>query len=127
MKRTIFALSAITALSVVATPIAAALTSSQVKECKAMGADLQARQVKAQKLADERLALVDEVEAAGEAWEDVEIHRRASAGHAAKADEAKAVYNGLKTTLMAKEVTLQDLVASLNGEVASYNRKCVKK
>lgn len=127
MKKVISILSALAAVTVVAMPAATALTSSQVKECKAMGADLQARQVKAKKLADERLVLLDELEVSGDTWENAETMRNFGASEAAEADRTKAEYDTLKSNLLTKEVTLQDLVSSLNSEVATYNRKCVKK
>ena len=127
MKKIVTAFSAIAALIITATPVANALTSSQVKECKAMGADLQARQVKAKKLADERLVLLDELEVSGDTWENAETMRNFGASEAAEADRSKAEYNILKSNLLTKEFALQDLVGSLNGEVSSYNRKCVKK
>ena len=116
----ISSLSAIAALFVVAAPTANAMS------CGEQAADLQNRQVTAQEIAEARLALVDEVEAAGDAWEDVEIHRLVSAGHAATADEAKAVYETLKADLFEKEVSLQNLVVSLNQDVAAYNESCAK-
>ena len=87
---------------------------------------MQERQVEAQALADARLELVDEVEAAGDAWEDVEVHRLASAGHAETADQAKAVYEGLKAELLQKELSLQSMVIALNEDVATYNEACAK-
>jgi hypothetical protein len=53
--------------------------------------------------------------------------RNFGASEAAEADRSKAEYNILKSNLLTKEIALQDLVGSLNGEVSSYNRKCVKK
>ena len=120
MKPMISSLSALAAIAVFTTPNASALS------CAEQAADLQNRQVKAQKIAEARLELVEEVEAAGDAWDDVEIHRLASEGHAAMADEAKAVYEELKADLYEKEVSLQNLVASLNQDVAAYNESCAK-
>ena len=120
MKPMISSLSALAAIAIFASPHASALS------CAQQAADLQNRQVKAQNIADARLTLVEEVEAAGDAWEDVEVHRLASAGHAAKADEAKAVYEGLKADLLEKEVLLQNLVVSLNQDVTAYNESCTK-
>ncbi|NQY41310.1 MAG: hypothetical protein HRT80_14555 [Henriciella sp.] len=120
MKPMISSLSAFAAIVVLAIPHASALS------CAEQAADLQTRQVKAQKIAEARLALVEEVEAAGDAWDDVEIHRLASEGHAETADEAKAVYEGLKADLFEKEVSLQDMVVSLNQDVAAYNESCAK-
>ena len=119
MKPMISSLSTLAATLLILAPSASALT------CAEQAADIQNRQVKAQAVAEARLELVDEVEAAGDAWEDVEIHRLASAGHAATADEAKAVYETLKADLFEKESSLQTLVVSLNEDVAAYNQRCV--
>lgn len=120
MKPMISSLSAIAALFIIAAPSAAAQT------CAEQAADLQKRQTKAQEIADARLELVDKVEAAGDAWEDVEIHRLVSAGHADTADKAKAEYEVLKADLLQKELSLQGLVTSLNQDVQAYNKVCVK-
>ena len=120
MKPMISSLSALAAVFVIAVPSASALT------CAQQAADLQNRQIEVQEIAEARLALVDEVEAAGDAWEDVEIHRLASKSHAQVADEAKVKYDALKADLFQKETDLQSMVVSLNDEVAAYNSKCVK-
>lgn len=120
MKPMISSLSAFAAMVIFAAPTASALT------CTEQGADLQTRQIKAQKIAEARLALVDELEAAGDAWEDVEVHRLASAGHADIADQAKAKYDTLKANLIQKEQSLQSLVVALNRDAAAYNQRCVK-
>lgn len=110
---------ALAAMVVLAAPQASALSCSQ------QAADLQTRQVKAQSLADSRLELVDEVEAAGDVWEDLEVHRLASASHAEAADAAKFEYETLKADLLDKELALQALLISLNEDVAAYNAACV--
>ena len=120
MKPMISTLSALAAIVVLATPHASALS------CSEQAADLQNRQAQAQKIAEARLELVEDVGAAGDAWDDVEIHRLASAGHAETADEAKSVYEGLKADLFEKEVALQNMVVSLNQDVAAYNESCAK-
>lgn len=120
MKPMISSLSALAAMFVIAVPSASALSCSQ------QAAQLQKQQTATQELAETRLTLVDEVEAAGDAWEDVEIHRLASAGHADTADQAKAEYETLKANLLEKEASLQSQVMSLNQDVAAYNAKCVR-
>ncbi|MEC7290395.1 MAG: hypothetical protein VXW22_09940 [Pseudomonadota bacterium] len=120
MKPMISSLGALAAIFVLTTPAASALSCSQ------QAAQLQAQQTEAQKLADARASLLEDVETAGDAWEDVEIHRLASAAHAATADEAKLVYETLKADLIEKETSLQSLVVSLNEQVADYNKACVK-
>lgn len=120
MKPMFSALGALSAIFVLAAPTASALTCSQ------QAAQLQEKQVAAQQLADARVILLEEVEAAGDAWEDVEVHRLASDDHAATADEAKLTYETLKADLVEKEASLQTLVVSLNDEVTAYNSKCVR-
>lgn len=119
MKPMTSSLSALAAIFVLIAPNAFALTCSQ------QAADLQSQQVHAQEIAETRLALVDEVEAAGDAWEDVEIHRLASTGHADVADQAKAEYEALKADLVEKELALQAMVVTLNNDVSAYNQRCV--
>jgi len=120
MKPMISSLSALAAIVIFAVPSASALT------CAQQAADLQNRQIEAQEIANARKALVDEVEAAGDAWEDVEIHRLASTGHAQTADQAKLKYETLKSDLMQKEIALQSLVVAINDDVAAYTKRCVK-
>lgn len=127
MKRTFSTLSVAAAICFAITPAASALSASQAKACNTLGADLQKRQAKAQKLAAERLSLLDEVEDAGDAWENTETLRNFGDAEAAEADANKATYDSLKRDLLAKEQTLQNLIASLNTEVDAYNAKCVKK
>ncbi|MEM9055596.1 MAG: hypothetical protein AAGB16_09750 [Pseudomonadota bacterium] len=107
-------------------PMATALTSAQIKQCNAMGKSLKARQAEAAKKAEARKVLHDKVEAAGDAWDDVEIHRLASAGHAKTADEAKAKYEALKADLIKQNMAVQSLVNQINEDVAAYNGLCVK-
>jgi hypothetical protein len=63
----------------------------------------------------------------GEAWEDLEIHRRASAGHAAQADTAKAAYDEAKKLLAQRELALQASVRQYNDDIAAFNSRCAKK
>jgi len=100
MKPMTSSLSALAAMFVFLAPGASALS------CAQQASELQSQQVQAQEIAESRLALVDQVEAAGEAWEDVEIH-------------------ALKADLMAKEHALQAMVVTLNNDVSAYNQRCV--
>lgn len=120
MKPMISSLSAIAAVVILAAPGAIA------QSCSQQAAQLQDRQAEAQQTADARIALVDEVEAAGDAWENAEAMRNFGSSEAEEADITKAEYEALKSTLMQKEVKLQALVVSLNEQVAAYNRKCVR-
>lgn len=120
MKPMISSLGAIGALFVIAAPSVSAQTCSQ------QAAQLQERQVAAQELADARGSLVDDVEAAGDAWENAEALRNFGAEQAAEADATKATYDALKADLLEKETSLQGLVVSLNEQVTAYNSKCVR-
>ena len=114
MKPMISSLSALAAIVVLAIPHASALS------CAEQAADLQTRQAKAQKTAEAR------VEAAGDAWENAEALRNFSEEQALEADTTKTAYEGLKSDLFEKEVALQNLVVSLNQDVAAYNESCAK-
>ena len=120
MKPMISSLSALAAIVVLAIPTASALS------CAEQAADLQTRQAKAQKTAEARLALVEEVEAAGDAWENAEALRNFGEEQALEADMTKIAYEGLKSDLFEQEVALQNLVVSLNQDVAAYNESCAK-
>lgn len=120
MKPMISSLSALAAIVVLAMPQASALS------CSEQAADLQNRQAKAQKIAEARLVLVEEVEAAGDAWENAEAMRNFGEDQAVEADSTKVAYEGLKSDLFEKEVALQNLVVSLNQDVAAYNESCAK-
>lgn len=120
MKPMISSLSALAAMTLLAVPSASALT------CAQQAANLQNRQIEVQEIADARLALVDEVEAAGDAWENAEAMRNFGSTEAAEADTNKVAYDTLKADLMAQEVALQSMLVELNDDVAMYNSKCVK-
>ncbi|MEM1146982.1 MAG: hypothetical protein AAF582_09640 [Pseudomonadota bacterium] len=109
----------LSAVALLMAPAASALS------CAQEAANLQDRQSQLIDIANERQTLVDQVEAAGDVWEDVEIHRLMSASHAATADQAKAEYEALKADLMQQENALQAQAASLNDEVAVYTARCV--
>ena len=71
------------ALTVLAAPLASA------QSCAKQAASLQEKQVEAQALAEARLTLVDEVEAAGDAWENAEAMRNFGEEQAIEADTTK--------------------------------------
>lgn len=119
MKPMISSLSAVAAIVVLAVPVATA------QSCAQQASSLQDQQVEAQALADARLALVEELEAAGDAWENAETMRHFSPEQAAAADSTKTEYEALKADLMSKEQSLQAIVVSLNEDVAAYNQRCL--
>ena len=120
MKPMISSLSAIAAMVIFAVPGAIA------QSCSHQAAQLQDRQTEAQQIAEARLSLVDEVEAAGDAWENAEAMRNFGQEQADEADATKIEYETLKADLMQKEVSLQTMVVSLNDQVAVYNTKCIR-
>lgn len=116
----ISSLSALAAIAVIATPFANA------QSCNQRAADLQERQVDAKSLADARLVLLEEVETAGDAWENAEALRNFGDEQAEQADSTKMEYETLKADLLQQELALQALLTSLNEDVAAYNSACVK-
>eukprot|EP00521_Asterionellopsis_glacialis_P021384 CAMPEP_0195320638 /NCGR_PEP_ID=MMETSP0708-20121125/6197_1 /TAXON_ID=33640 /ORGANISM="Asterionellopsis glacialis, Strain CCMP134" /LENGTH=118 /DNA_ID=CAMNT_0040387035 /DNA_START=24 /DNA_END=380 /DNA_ORIENTATION=+ len=116
----ISSLSALAAIAILSAPGALA------QSCSQQAAQLQDQQSEAQQIAETRLSLVDEVEAAGDAWENAEAMRHFGAEEAEEANATKMEYEALKTSLMQKEATLQALVVTLNDQVAAYNTKCVR-
>lgn len=78
-------------------------------------------------MSETREALVEKVEAAGDAWEAAEALRNFGKAQAAEADSTKMAYDMLKAELMRKEMVLQSAVGMLNGDVADYNAMCATK
>lgn len=101
--------------------------SADVQACKAMAAKLGPVQAEIAKLKQTRDEAAETVETTGEAWDDAEVMRRASAGHAATADTAKAAYDDAKNLLAARELALQSSVSQFNDDVTAYNTRCTKK
>lgn len=114
---------ALTALLALALP-AGALTRDEIRQCEVMAATFEARTAKIEEARAARDLLAEQVEAAGAAWEDVEVHRNISARHAASADRAKADWEAAKAELARAEMALQADVRQLNGDMAQYNAKC---
>lgn len=120
---------ALLAALMVAGPVAAAEANgaSDMQACKAMAATLAPKQAEIAELTALRDTAAESVETTGEAWEDIEIHRRASAGHAAAADTAKTAYDEAKKGLARHELALQASVRQYNDDVAAFNTRCTKK
>ena len=108
-------------------PASHALTASEVKQCKAMGQSLQVRSAELQEQDQTRVTEAEAVETAGALWEDAEVHRYASPGHAAEADALKADFDALKSSFMKKEMTFFSNAAMLNEDMAAYNAMCAAK
>ena len=107
-----------------AAPFASAMSGSAVAQCSQQARTLKAQKVAATDLKTERDALVEEVEAAGEAWDVAEATRLFGDAEAQKADAAKAEYDALKAELISLEAKLQEKVSDLNAGVAAYNEAC---
>lgn len=106
---------------------AEAMTAADVKRCNAMAATLAPKKAEIQQMQEKRDAMAETVEAKGDIWEELEVHRLASAGHAAQADAAKADYESSKKDLMKTEFALQALARQFNQDIASYNQSCATK
>ncbi len=115
------------AISLFCLAFAAPAHASDVAACKAMQATLAPRVAEITDLTSKRDASAELVEATGEAWEDVEIHRLVSAGHAAKADSEKAVYEDARRQLARDEMALQASLKQYNADVAVFNGRCAPK
>lgn len=124
MLRTLFTLGV---FAVVLAAPAQANGKTDVAACKAMQATLVPRQTEITGLTERRDASAIAVEAAGEAWEDVEIHRLISDAHAAAADSAKAAYTSARQQLARDEMALQATVKQFNTDVSVFNARCSTK
>ena len=93
--------------------------------CNAMQASLQVRQAETLTLQDKRDALAEQVEVAGEAWENAEAVRAFGRAEAETADARLGEYNALKSEFHKTQAALQSKVQMINGSVARYNSLCV--
>lgn len=107
--------------------VAEANGTSDYKACKAIAATLGPKQTDITRQTAERDSAAETAEMTGEAWEDAETLRLASAGHAATADEARLAYDEAKKLLARREMALQASVSQYNDDVAVYNNRCAKK
>lgn len=111
------------ALAVVSTA-AAAPSAFAYESCTKQAAAIQSARRAALELKADRNALVPELEAAGDAWEDAQTVRNFSSDHASRADRARAEYEASKSRLRSIEAELQEAVASVNARVSAYNSHC---
>ena len=109
-----------------AAPVAAADAASAkaLARCQAMSATFGPKQKEITKLKEARDAQAEAVESKGEAWDDLEVLRNASAANAEKADAAKAEYEAARKDLARLEQGLQASVSALNADVNAYNKSC---
>lgn len=92
-----------------------------------MRASIQVRQKEASESIETRAEMTEEVERAGEIWEDAEAMRLFSDQHAQDADAKKAAYENLKSDLLKFEMALQSQVAMMNADTADYKNRCQPK
>ncbi len=112
------ALGAVTALPV------SALTPQHAEKCQAMAQSIEAKTAQVKAASSERDALAKIAETKGEAWEEVEVHRLVSAGHADAADAAKAEYEAARQAFARAEMALRGQVRMHEQNVASFNAQC---
>lgn len=110
-------------------PVAAAQANStqDVQACRAMAATIAPREAEIAALAAERDDVAASVERYGDAWEDAEALRLASAGHAATADAAKAAYDEARKLLSRREMALQATVRQFNADADAFNNRCARR
>lgn len=89
-----------------------------------MKASLQVRQAETLALQDRRDELAEQVELAGEAWENAEAMRAFGPAEAEAADVQLAEYNELKKEFHQTQAALQSKVEMVNASVARYNSLC---
>lgn len=114
---------------VLTVPAAAAHANNarDVLACEAMAATIAPRESEIAALTAERDEAAASVERSGYAWEDAEVHRLASAGHAATADAAKAAYDEARKLLARHEMALQATVREFNDDAAVFNSRCARR
>ena len=127
MIKTLSLISLMAGIALIPAAPASAMTAQQARECRAMSVSIQTRQKEAQTRSDARSVLLEQVETAGDAWEEAEALRLFSDEHAADADAKRADYEGLKADLLREETSLQSDVAIINSDLAAYRSRCTKK
>ena len=94
--------------------------------CKAMQAALKPRQQEVDTLLAQRDASAESVEVTGEAWDDAETMRLASAAHASAADTTKAAYEEARQQLAKDELALQSVLKQYNADITTFNTRCTR-
>jgi hypothetical protein len=108
-----------------ALPAAAdSLSPKQFERCQAMKATLAPKQAEITEATAKRDALAEKAEALGEAYEDAQVMRLASASNAKAADAAKAEFDAARRTVAQAEFALQSNARQFNQDVADYNQSC---
>ena len=107
-----------------AAPQAAGFSQADIRACNGMAKSAKNQKAEVEQLKTARDALAQAAEEAGARWEDAEIHRNASARHAAAADAAKAEWDAAREAVRTSEAELQARVSELNATAAQYNARC---
>ena len=119
MKRTLSVLALIAA-----TFSAPAFAQNDRAACGAMQASLTVRQTETLAMQDKRNALAEQVEAAGEAWENAEAMRAFGSAEAETADATLEKFETLKREFHQTQAALESKVNMINASVARYNSLC---
>ncbi|KCZ93267.1 hypothetical protein [Hyphomonas johnsonii] len=112
------------ALLVALPAMADTVPAQQMQRCQAMKATLAPKQAEIDAAAKQRDALAEAAEAEGEAYEDAQVLRLASAANAQAADAAKARFDAARRAFAQAEFALHANVRQFNQDVADYNRSC---
>lgn len=112
-------------LALIAASFSMPAIAQDQRACNAMQASLSVRQTEALALQDRRDELAEQVELAGEAWENAEAMRAFGPTEAEMADAQLAEYNALKKEFHQTQAALQSKVEMVNAGVVRYNSVCV--
>lgn len=109
-------------------PAAAAQAGNaqDIRACEAMAATTGPREAEIAALTAERDEAAAGAGHAGDAWEDAEIHRLASPGHAAAADAARAAFDEARQRLSRREMALQAAIRQFNDDADMFNSRCAR-
>jgi len=115
------------ALAFAVAPTASALTAAQISKCNKTATLIQKRQVSVKADVAKREKMLENVELAGDAWQEVESLKMLNPSYAEAAIEKEATYKDLKAEFQTFEISLQQRADQLNSEVAAYQRSCTVK
>lgn len=111
-------------LALIAASFSVPAIAQDQRACNAMQASLSVRQTEALALQDRRDALAEEVELAGEAWENAESMRAFGRAEAETADAQRAKFDALEKEFHQTQAALKSKVQMINASVAQYNSLC---
>ena len=111
-------------LFVAVAPSASALTQAEIRRCQVLNAEFPARQLAIKKVTEERDALAEAAELAGETWENAEVIRPVNAEAAQKADVAKVTFEDAKQVAYAADDAVRQMLETFNRDLAFFNTTC---